>query len=251
MSREKNIQKFNNDIDTNAGYAYTTNARLSSRLANERLTKAVRQIADLKSKRVIDIGCGDGKYTLELTALGPAYILGADAAKSAVNCASKKAKELGIRNIEFRVIDFYNLQALGERFDTAIVRGVLHHLYDLEKAVAAVSKIADEVIVIEPNGYNPVLKVIEKTSRYHMEHEEKSYAPHKLDRHFAKQGGHLMGSFYCGLVPFFCPDLLARALKFFEPIVENLPILKQLACAIYVLKIGFDRQKNPNQPRAF
>ena len=31
--------------------------------------------------------------------------------------------------------------------------------------------------LIEPNGYNPTLKLIERFSRYHREHGEKSYAP--------------------------------------------------------------------------
>ncbi|OGP14451.1 MAG: hypothetical protein A2054_07645 [Deltaproteobacteria bacterium GWA2_55_10] len=243
MSREKNIQKFNSDVIANAGYVYTSDDRLSSRLANERLSEAVRRITRLEGKRIIDIGCGDGEYTIELLASGPAYVLGVDAAKSAVDSAAKKASKEGSRNIEFRVMDFYKLKTMRERFDIAIVRGVLHHLYDLEKAIAAISGIADEVVIIEPNGYNPVLKVIEKTSKYHREHEEKSYPPSRLDRYFEKQGGRVMESFYCGLVPFFCPDPLAKVLKFLEPVVEKVPVVKQLSCAVYVLKVGFDRRK--------
>jgi len=243
MGREKNIQKFNSDVVANAGYVYTADDRLSSRIANERLSKAVMQMARLEGKRVIDVGCGDGKYTMELLSGRPAYVLGVDAAKSAVDTAAKKAYRAKARNVEFRVMDFYKLKELNERFDIAIVRGVLHHLYDLEKAVAAVSGIANEVVVIEPNGYNPVLKVIERVSKYHREHEEKSYAPSRLDRCFAKYGGRITASAYCGLVPFFCPDPIAKALKFFEPIVERVPVLKQLSCAVYVLKISFDRVK--------
>src|SRR3990172_8016924 len=157
MSREKNIQKFNSDVAASAGYVYTSDDRLSSRLANERLSEAVREAARLEGKRVIDVGCGDGKYTMELLSGSPAYVLGVDAAKSAVDAAAKKASRAKARNVEFRVMDFYKLKELKERFDIAIVRGVLHHLYDLEKAVAAVSGIANEVVVIEPNGYNPVL----------------------------------------------------------------------------------------------
>ena len=36
------------------------------------------------------------------------------------------------------------------------------------------------MFVIEPNGYNPVLKVLEKVSRYHIEHEERSFFPATL-----------------------------------------------------------------------
>lgn len=238
MTQEKNVKQFNQDVEVNAGYLYTTGAKLSSYLANRRQSEAVKHITNLTGKRVIDIGCGDGTYTLEFLTAQPSYVLGVDAANGAVNCA--KQKSIGFDRIEFRVMDVYNLDTLGERFDVAIVRGVLHHLYDVEKAIASLSRTADEVVVIEPNGYNPILKIIEKTSLYHIEHEEKSYFPHQLDSWFAQNGGRPIQSFYCGLVPFFCPDCVARMLKILEPVVERIPFFKQLACGSYVLKVRFN-----------
>lgn len=234
MTQEKNIRQFNKDIEVNVGYLYTATVKLSSRLANQRLSDAVRQITNLSGKRIIDVGCGDGTYTIELLAAQPSYVLGVDPAEAAVNLGRRKSA--AFNNIEFKVSDIYNLASLGVRFDVAIVRGVLHHLYDIKKAIANLSQIADEVIIIEPNGYNPILKIIEKMSRYHRAHEEKSYFPHQLDQWFIQHGGSVVKSFYCGLVPFFCPDIIARTLKILEPLVERIPILKQLGCAVYVLK---------------
>lgn len=240
MNAEKNVEAFNRDVDANSGYRYSTASTLSSRLANQRLLDAVAAVADLGGKRVIDVGCGDGTYTLELLAARPKYVLGVDAAASAVECGRKKAE--GTDRVEFRAVDAYSLESLHERFDVAILRGVLHHLYEPERAIAGLSKIADEAIIVEPNGYNPVLKIIEKTSRYHIEHEEKSYAPHLLDRWCTRNGGRVLESFYCGLVPFFCPDGVARVLKRLEPAVERVPVVKQLACAVYVMRVRFARE---------
>jgi len=50
-------------------------------------------------------------------------------------------------------------------------------------------------------------------------------------------GGRPVESFYCGMAPFFCPDIMAKALKVIEPMVEKIPLVKQLSCAVYVLKI--------------
>jgi len=107
----------------------------------------------------------------------------------------------------------------------------------VETAVEKICKKARDIVVVEPNGYNPMLKVIEKTSKYHLEHEEKSYRPGILDAWFIRNGGEIVQSIYVGLVPMFCPDLAARVLKFFEPIVEKTPLLRRLCCGQYVNKI--------------
>ncbi len=39
---------------------------------------------------------------------------------------------------------------------------------------------------------------------------------------------------YAGLVPFFCPEPVARVLKTIEPVVERVPVLRALGCAVYV-----------------
>jgi ubiquinone/menaquinone biosynthesis C-methylase UbiE len=239
VPEEKNIIKFNQDVMTNEGYLYSASDRLSCRLANKRLTDAVFSIVELAGKRVIDVGCGDGNYTMELMAGNPKYILGVDAAEAAVDLARETTKNF--TDIEFRVGNIYNLNDINDHFDIAIVRGVLHHLNDAPKAIHSVMSIADELVVIEPNGYNPGLKVIEKLSSYHIEHEEKSYLPPTLDKWFATAGGKKTHAFYCGLVPFFCPNWLARCLNFIEPLVENIPFIRNIGCAVYVLKVEVER----------
>lgn len=57
---------FDIDATLNGGYIYTTQARLSSIVANHRLTQATLNSVNFTGKKVIDIGCGDGVYTFEL-----------------------------------------------------------------------------------------------------------------------------------------------------------------------------------------
>ena len=40
---------------------------------------------------------------------------------------------------------------------------------------------------------------------------------------------------FAGFVPMFSPDWVARAMKAFEPIVERVPGVNALACAVYVI----------------
>jgi len=86
------------------------------------------------------------------------------------------------------------------------------------------------VLALEPNGYNPVMKVIEKVSIYHREHDEKSYWPPTLNNWFERNGYSVVSQRFFGIVPYFCSTPLARSLKFAEPMFEMAPIVRHLAC---------------------
>ena len=236
VDKERSIGEFNKDVAAHDGYVYATGERLSCRLSNRRMTRAVVELGDLAGKRVIDIGCGDGTYSRELIEAGASQVLGIDAAEVAVRRAEEKFGSF--ENLRFQVCDVYALEEPEQRYDVAVLRGFLHHLYDVERAIDRISRMARQIVVVEPNGYNPVLKVIERVSPYHRKHEEKSYPPRRLDRWFEGRGGRVVSSQYIGLVPMFCPDLLARVCKSVEPLVERTPLLRNLCCAQYVQKIS-------------
>ena len=226
------VAAFDRDATHNRGYLYTTNARLSSELANRRLTEAALAAVDFKGLRVLDVGCGDGTYTLDLYDGGqPASVYAFDPAREAIALARDKAAG---RRITFAAHDAYAIPMQSGSFDLAHLRGVLHHLERPQDVLREAFRLAPLVIVLEPNGYNPVLKCIEKLSRYHREHGERSYPPSALDRWVRELGGHVCARGFVGLVPFFCPDVLARVLKSIEPVLERVPVLNAAGCAVYV-----------------
>lgn len=229
---DPSVDPFTADIEANAGYLYTTNATLSSRLANHRLTKASLAVAEFSSRRVVDIGCGDGTYTVEVCDAGGASgVTGLDPVHAAVRVARDK---VGDRPITLTVGSAFDLPYRDDSFDLAYLRGVLHHMARPLDALREALRVAGSVVVVEPNGYNPVLKVLERCSRYHIEHGEQSYSPRTLDRWVRDAGGTVDLRTYAGLVPMFCPDWLARTAKRLEPSVERLPVLRNLGCAVYV-----------------
>ncbi|MEX0880220.1 MAG: class I SAM-dependent methyltransferase [Thermoanaerobaculia bacterium] len=226
------VDAFDRDATHNRGYLYTTNARLSSKLANRRLTEAALAAADFTGKRILDVGCGDGTYTIDLFEAGrPASMYGFDPAREAIAVARQK---IAGRPITFAAHDAYTVPLPDRSFDIAHLRGVLHHLERPVDVLREAFRLAPVLIVLEPNGYNPVLKCIEKLSRYHREHGEKSYAPAVLDRWVRELGGVVRARVYVGLVPFFCPDWLARALKSIELALERAPVLNAAGCAVYL-----------------
>ena len=234
-ARERNVSQFDSDVAAGGGYVYSTTDKLSCRLSNGRMTEAILAFSRPAGRRVIDIGCGDGVYSAELIEAGAIEVLGVDAAGEAVESARRRCSSLS--NARFEVVDIYSLAPEAELFDVAIVRGMLHHLYDAPAAIARICQVAREVVVCEPNGYNPILKIIEKVSPYHVAHEEKSYAPATLDRWFEACGAEVIERDFIGLVPMFCPDAFARGVKALEPLVESLPGLRAVACGQYMQRI--------------
>ena len=225
----KNI--FNEDAVQNQGYYYTTNVSLSSKFAGRRMTDVTLESLTIRSKTVLDVGCGDGTHTLELDLFGePKWILAGDVADQAIKVAYNKS--IG-RNIHYMINSAYELPFPNKSFDVAILRAVLHHLDEPRTALQEALRVAHMIWVIEPNGYNPGLKFNEKFSTYHIEHQEKSYAPHLLDRWVSESGGKIMQRRWAGFVPMFCPDWLARLMKSMEPVVEHFPLINKMGCAIY------------------
>lgn len=232
LSPDPHTAPFEADVARDGAYVYTSDTRLSSATANRRLTEAALSVADFLGRRVIDIGCGDGTYTTELVELGGASeVTGVDPAGNAIRAAQGRAGALPVTFVEASA---YELPYEADAFELAQLRGVLHHVERPRDALEEALRVAPRVIVIEPNGYNPGLKVLERVSRYHVEHDERSYAPRTLDGWIEELGATVEARLFAGFVPMFCSDRLARAMKRVEPVVEGVPLLRAAGCAVYV-----------------
>ena len=227
-----NVRQFDEDVRRTGSYVYTAE-RLSSRYANGRISECIAECYAFAGKRVFDLGCGDGTYTIEFARLGAAEVLGLDPAQAAIDAAIEKARAAGVADrVRFKVANIYMLDDAvrsGEH-DCIVLRGVLHHLPDPERAIQNVAGLAGTVVILEPNGYNPVLKVLEKVSTYHVEHEEQSFAPAMLREWCRRAGFASVSVRYLNLVPMFCPDWMARLGRVIGPVVERIPLARQLSC---------------------
>lgn len=229
----QNVDIFDKDASGNQGYLYTHTNRLSCRLATSRTTNIILETGELQGRSVLDIACGDGFYTVKFwDRAQPRQLVAADAAVSAVKVGAQNS---GVRPIRFLVGDAHRMPFADNSFDVVLVQSVLHHDHDPPHMIREAFRLAPRIIVHEPNGNNPGLKVIEKTSRYHIEHNEKSYGSRRMKRWIKEAGGSVLCQKTAGFVPMFCPDWMAKTMKFIEPVVEAVPLLRSIGCAVYVM----------------
>lgn len=227
------IAVFDLDAAERGGYVYTTDQQPSSRMATQTTFDLIVSEARFSGRAVLDMGCGDGFFTLRLwDHTGPYSMVAVDASSKAIEVAISRKEE---RNIRFEVGNAYHLPYPDNSFDVVLIQSILHHLDDPLQVIREAFRLAPEIVIHEPNGNNPGLKVIEKLSPYHREHLEKSYSTRQIKRWIEQAGGITTRLKFAGFVPMFCPDWLAYGMKLVEPIVTHLPVLRELGSAVYVV----------------
>ena len=105
-----------------------TLARYSS--ARDRYNKEFRfhLLGDLRGKRVLDFGCGDGLNSALLAKLG-ANVVGVDISPEAIEVARRRARVNGVEDrVDFRCSPIETVDLEPDSFDIVWGDGILHHL---------------------------------------------------------------------------------------------------------------------------
>ncbi|HLE17929.1 MAG TPA: class I SAM-dependent methyltransferase, partial [Syntrophales bacterium] len=125
MSPKPETSVFDIDVAQHGGYLYTKDAPLSAQLATQRTTDVILQSIHFSGCSILDLGCGDGFYTIRLFDLGnPRMITGVDAARNALEVAKKNAQN---RALQFVMSDATKLPFPNDTFDIALIQSILHH----------------------------------------------------------------------------------------------------------------------------
>jgi SAM-dependent methyltransferase len=110
--------------------------------------------------RILEIGCGMGRYTLLLAKRG-LQVEGLDL--SAVLLNRLRAYGAGVYDGTLYAADIANPpQELLGRFDVAVALFALHHMHDLAPAFEAMFRVVKpggRVVFLEPNPYNPLFYI--------------------------------------------------------------------------------------------
>ena len=118
----------------------------------ERYTITFEQAGDVRGKKILDVGCGSGVYSVDFARRGAGRVVGVDFSENMLKLARQEAERHQVTDMcEFIQADFLELD-LEEKFDISIAMGVFDYVPD---QVAFLRKMAalttDRVIVAFPS----------------------------------------------------------------------------------------------------
>jgi ubiquinone/menaquinone biosynthesis C-methylase UbiE len=116
-----------------------TRTQESVALLRGRLPAAVIE-ARIVGKRVLDMGCGSGRYTIAIAKSGAAHATGVDVQAKAFAASQQWCREQGLP-VEFRESHVHQLPFADESFDFVFCNGVLHHTSFIERGLAELARV--------------------------------------------------------------------------------------------------------------
>jgi len=129
-------------------------------------TWALRQMGELRGKRVLDLGCGYGETTAWLAIQG-ARVDAVDISPRMVEVSRALAERVGVADrVTFHVAPGEQLPFVDGSFDAAFGHDVLHHL-DLERGRDEIRRVLNpgsRAVFVEPLGHNPVINLFRDRS---------------------------------------------------------------------------------------
>jgi SAM-dependent methyltransferase len=108
----------------------------------------------IRGKRILDIACNSGFWSIQCALLG-AEVVGFDGRVELIRQADLIKSIVGVDNVQFRVLDFWDMspQALGGTFDIVLNLGILYHLPDPLKALHLTKLMAKQYILLDTEVY--------------------------------------------------------------------------------------------------
>lgn len=111
-------------------------------LLKARLERNGFDLSRAPSERVIDIGCGGGRYSVALKRLGFREVVGVDWSEEGIAVANARVNEAKIEGVTYRRADVLALPFETGEFDVVFSNGVLHHTTNPERGIAEMRRVA-------------------------------------------------------------------------------------------------------------
>jgi len=119
----------------------------------QRYVYTLEAMGKLEGRRLLDVGCGSGRLSVELALNGAEKVLGIDFSDEMLSMARERAGEVDVGSrVEFVAGDFIEwARESDDRYDVAFALGVLDYVDDAPAFIAMMADSATEVIASFPS----------------------------------------------------------------------------------------------------
>ena len=120
-------------------FSDSTLSEESYKLLNLRLSDQIIK-ENIMNKKILDIGCGSGRFSLALARLGAKQVTAVDVQKKSYEKAEKVALKLKL-NIVFKEENVLKLSFADNMFDFVFCNGVLHHTHSIQQGLTELNRV--------------------------------------------------------------------------------------------------------------
>lgn len=144
---------------------------------------------DLTGKRVLDVGCNAGFFSIEAKRRNAAYVLGVDSHRMHIEQARFVRRILDI-DVDFRRMSVYDLSKsdIGQ-FDVILALGLIYHCKHPLLAVQNMASVAKEILIVEsaiipPKVKSDKFKIFESRPVYTLKYVENQFSESEGDKNW-------------------------------------------------------------------
>src|SRR5713226_5976074 len=104
----------------------------------------------LEGKRVLDVACNCGGFSMEAAKLGAKYVLGFDSVDHYINQANFIKRALNLEQVDFKVMDLekIDVSTVGQ-FDITFCFGILYHLENPIASMKRLSSVTQHAMLVD------------------------------------------------------------------------------------------------------
>ena len=216
-------------------------AVIGNERSNHTFTKRLNTILSLGkglNGEIIDIGCGYGFRTIELSKAINGSVVGIDVDSTRIEEAEKFVRENGIQNCRFKVMDAESLEFGEGRFDVVVADEMIHHVRNLDKVISEMHRVLKNggiAMISDHNKWSLASDLV----RYFKfgKNKEKVFSAGEIKSCFQQAGfSDIMYKHILFTLPFYnLPKSVMRLNYFIEECIERTKVASH-QCGVYVIR---------------
>lgn len=208
----------------------------AGKLRKERRATLLKQLLGSKPLKLLELGCGTGIFTQELSKTIHA-IDAIDISADLLDIASKKIHK---KNVTFIKANAYDTKFKGGSYDAIVGVSVLHHLEVLPafKEMYRLLRPAGKVLFSEPNMLNPQIFLERSTSftrkLFHCSPDETAFVRWKLLRLMNEVGFRDVSITPFDFLHPSLPSFTLSFVKIASEKLENIPLVREISGSLLI-----------------